>query len=114
MISRLRVQTKSSNLEVAQEFVNFFTDIPLKTTEALNSSPDVSIALLKANVSRCLAEFKLKHINPVTVIKAFRQIKIKLTEDLCGMPIGVCTTIVETIAPYLALIFNLWVFIISL
>ena len=99
----------SSNLEVAQEFVNFFTDIPLKTTEALNSSPDVSIALLKANMSRCPAEFKFKHINPVTVIKAFRQIKIKLTEDLWGMSIGVCTSIVETIAPYLALIFNLCV-----
>ena len=99
----------TSNLEVAQEFVNFFTNIPSKTTEALNSSPDVSLDLLRANVPGCPVEFQFKHINPMIVIKAFRQIKIKLTEDLWGMSIKVCTSIIETIAPYLALIFNLCV-----
>ncbi|KAJ8736617.1 hypothetical protein PYW08_007273 [Mythimna loreyi] len=99
----------SDNKLVAQEFVNFFTSIPIKTTEALNSSPSLAFDLLQENVAACPTEFNFKHINPITVIKAFKQIKIKLTEDLWGMSFKVCTSIIETIAPYLALIFNLCV-----
>ena len=97
------------NKKVAQEFVNFFTNIPIKTTETLNSSPSIAFGLLNANVSACPNVFNFSHINPITVIKTFKQIKIKPTEDLWGMSIKACTSIIQTIAPYLALIFNLCV-----
>ncbi|KAJ8704286.1 hypothetical protein PYW08_013010 [Mythimna loreyi] len=97
----------SDNKIVAEEFVNFFTSIPIKTTETLDSSPSQAFDLLQANVAACQTEFNFKHINPKTVMMAFKQVKVKLTEDLWGMSIKVCTPIIETIAPYLALIFNL-------
>lgn len=97
------------NKNVAQEFVNYFTSIPIKTTETLNSSPSLAFDLLNANVSACPNEFKFSHINPITVLKAFKQINIKPTEDLWGMSTKACTSIIQTIAPYLALVFNLCV-----
>ena len=97
----------STNIDIAQEFATFFTNIPIKTTETLDSSPSLAIGLLRANVSACPKKFKFKHITPVVVIKAFKQLKIKVTEDLWGMSTNVCKSIIETVAPYLALIFNL-------
>ncbi|KAJ8704323.1 hypothetical protein PYW08_013047 [Mythimna loreyi] len=58
----------NSDKEVAQEFVNFFTNIPHKITETLNSSPKASIALLKENVPGCPIKFEFKHINPMTAV----------------------------------------------
>ncbi|KAJ8728275.1 hypothetical protein PYW08_016660 [Mythimna loreyi] len=58
----------SDNKLVAQEFVNFFTSIPIKTTESLNSSPSLAFDLLQENVPACPTEFNFKHINPITVI----------------------------------------------
>lgn len=96
----------NTDVEVAQEFENFFADIPLKTTETLNSSPALSAALLRKNVKACPSDFRFQHTNPLAVIKAFKDLKIKSTEDLWGMSVKVCRSIIETIAPYLAFIFN--------
>lgn len=96
----------SSDGEVAQEFENFFTNIPLKTTELLNSSPADAVALLDANVGTCDAVFEFRQINCETIVKAFNDIKLKNTEDLWGMSVKFCKSIIDMIAPYLAYIFN--------
>ncbi|KAF9797272.1 hypothetical protein SFRURICE_006254 [Spodoptera frugiperda] len=75
----------STNLKVAQEFESFFKNIPLKTTEALKSSASLSIELLKSNVKECTSDFRFQYTNPQAVIKAFKDIKVKSTEDLWGM-----------------------------
>ena len=96
----------SSNIEVAQEFENFFANIPIKTTAPLNSSASLSASLLEKYVEACDAEFKFKHVDVNTIIKAFREIKVKGTEDLWGMSVKVCSSVIDTLAPYLAFIFN--------
>lgn len=92
--------------EVAQEFETFFTNIPLKTTESLSSSPTAASTLLKTNVQPCHTVFEFRYINPHVVIKTFKDIKIKNTEDLWGMSVRLCSSIIETLAPYLASLFN--------
>ncbi|CAF4750832.1 unnamed protein product [Pieris macdunnoughi] len=96
----------NSNAEIAQEFENFFINIPFKTTEALSSSSALSFALLTKNVRACPTEFRFQYTNPQAVMKAFKDLKIKSTEDLWGLSVKVCSSIIETIAPYLAFIFN--------
>lgn len=96
----------SSDLEVAQEFETFFSQIPFKTTQTLNSSSTKAVALLSTHVGACEAEFKFKHTNPELIIKTFKQLKIKSTKDLWGMSVKIFTSIIGTLAPYLAVIFN--------
>lgn len=96
----------SSNEEVAQEFENFFTNIPVITTAPLNSSSSLASALLNKHVKACVTEFQFRHVSLQTVIKAFREIKIKNTEDLWGMSVKICSSVISTLAPYLACIFN--------
>lgn len=96
----------TSEGEVAQEFENYFANIPLKTTEALNSSPSLAADLLEANVKLCDAVFEFREINSHTIIKAFKDLKLKETEDLWGMSVKFCKSIIHDIAPYLAEIFN--------
>lgn len=96
----------STNSKVAQEFESFFKDVPLKTTKDLKSSSTLSVDLLKSNVKECPSEFRFQYTNPHAVIKAFKEINVKSTEDLWGMSVKVCRSFIETIAPYLACIFN--------
>lgn len=96
----------SLNSDVAQELETFFTNIPLKTTESLRSSPTISYSLLKQNVDVCNSEFKFTHVSPQYILKTFKDIKVKSTEDLWGMSVKVCQSVIEILAPYLADIFN--------
>ncbi|CAH2267538.1 jg26914 [Pararge aegeria aegeria] len=49
---KLDVDNKAltTDFEVATAFKTFFTNIPVSTTESLNSSPDMALSLLKENV----------------------------------------------------------------
>ncbi|XP_045454838.1 serine protease 3-like [Melitaea cinxia] len=79
---KLNVNDKfvTSDREVASEFEKFFTDIPLSTTQSLNSSPDIIIA--------------------------FRSLDVKKTADLWGLSVKVVSSIIDVVAPHLATIFN--------
>lgn len=98
-----------SDAEVAQEFENFFTNIPIKTTGSLNSSASLSVSLLEAHIPLCCDEFQFRKVSPQEVIKAFKLIKAKNTEDLWGMSVKLCGSFVESLAPYLAIVFNMCV-----
>lgn len=50
--------------------------------------------------------FIFQYTNPLEIVKVFKEIKIKSTEDLWGLSVKVCKTIIQTIAPCLAMIFN--------
>lgn len=95
-----------SKSEVAQEFETFFSDIPIKTTEALHSSPSKAETFLSKYVDPCSTKFEFEHISPEIIVESFKQIKIKSSEDLWGMSMKVCTPIIVTLAPHLALLFN--------
>lgn len=96
----------SSDHEVADHFERFFSNVPVETTKSLNSSPDVAESLLKANVRECTEIFSFTHVTPPILIKAFKLLNLKKTEDLWGLSVKVLHSIVESIAPFLADIFN--------
>jgi hypothetical protein len=96
----------SSDQEVADHFEQFFSNIPVETTKSLQSSPDVAEVILKTNIVECTELFTFSYISPNIVIKTFRSLNLKKTEDLWGLSIKVLHSIVESIAPHLADIFN--------
>ncbi|CAH2091597.1 unnamed protein product [Euphydryas editha] len=96
----------TSDQEVASEFENFFTDIPLSTTQSLNSSPCIAESLLKENVKECNVIFTFKPVNPKDIIVAFRSLDVKKTADLWGLSVKVVSSIIDEVAPHLATIFN--------
>lgn len=97
----------TDNTEIAKEFETYFTNIPVKTTEALNSSPLLAQNLLEVNVNRCTSLFTFKSINPYTVVKAFKSLKLKNTEDLWGLSVTLISNVINILAPYLACLFNI-------
>lgn len=95
-----------SNAEVAQEFEVFFSHIPIKTTQFLNSSVALSFAMLERNIPSCGIDFRFHHVSSREIIKTFKQIKAKYTEDLWGMSVKLCNSVIETLSPYFATLFN--------
>lgn len=91
---------------VANAFERFFTDIPSLTTKDLDSSPELAYDLLKEHVPHCDSVFAFRHVNPFTVIKVFKSLNLKKTEDLWGQSVKVISSVIDLIAPHLALIFN--------
>ncbi|RVE51884.1 hypothetical protein evm_003504 [Chilo suppressalis] len=96
----------TSDIEVAKVFENFFTDIPVSTTKSLNSSPIAAESILRENVKPCTSYFHFKHVDFKDVIKTFHQLNKKKTADLWGNSVDVSKSVIETIAPILACIFN--------
>lgn len=96
----------STDKEVAQLFEAFFTDVPTKITETLHSSPVLAEILLKSNVDRCDTRFSFRHTDPQEIIKTFKLLKLKNTEDLWGMSVKLSRTFIHILAPHLAFIFN--------
>lgn len=105
---KLKIDGKiiDSSLEVATEFEHFFTDIPVSTTKNLNSSPSTAVALLKGNAPECSRDFHFEHVSTSDVLKAFKSINVKKTSDLWGVSVHVVKSLIEVIAPDLAVIFN--------
>ncbi|CAH2108918.1 unnamed protein product [Euphydryas editha] len=96
----------TSDREVASEFEKFFTEIPLSTTQSLNSYPCNAESLLKENVKECNVIFTFKPVNPKDIIVAFRSLDVKKTADLWGLSVKVVSSIIDVVAPYLATIFD--------
>ncbi|CAK1581342.1 unnamed protein product [Parnassius mnemosyne] len=96
-----------SDQEVAMAFEKHFTDVPFLTTKSLNSSPTVAESLLKQNVKACSNTFKFHRVLPKDIVKYFKTIDVKKTADLWGISVKVILSIIDTLAPYLATIFNI-------
>ncbi|KAL0883669.1 hypothetical protein ABMA27_015794 [Loxostege sticticalis] len=96
----------NSNTEVANAFESFFSEIAPKTTKDLASSAALAETILKSNVDECNSPFHFNYINPDVVIKTFRELNMKKTEDLWGISVCIINTIINTVAPHLAIIFN--------
>lgn len=96
----------NTDTEVAQQFENFFTNIPISTTKHLNSSTNLAELLLKANVDACKCAFNFEHINPITIVKTYRSLNLKNTEDLWGISVKVINNVICDLADRLTLIFN--------
>lgn len=104
----LKIDNKQLNedVEVAKAFESFFSNVPLITTSHLNSSPQLAYCHLRSSVDECLTSFSFHHINSETILKTFKDINIKKTEDLWGISVEILRNIINIIAPYLAVIFN--------
>ena len=96
----------TSDLDVAAEFEKFFSNIPVETTKYLKSSSIMAETILKSNVNKCNRNFNFHHITSQQIIKNFRSLNVKKTEDLWGISVKVASTIIDSVAPRLALIFN--------
>ena len=104
----LKIDDKHINTDaaVANAFESFFTNIPITTTSKLNSSKNVAASLLETSVEKCNVNFDFQYIDPVTILKTFKELNIKKTEDLWGISTNIIKPVMPTIAPYLAFIFN--------
>ncbi|CAH2088799.1 unnamed protein product [Euphydryas editha] len=96
----------TEDLEIANEFEKFFTRIPVELTKTLNSSTPIAESLLKSNVPMCNVEFKFSHVNKYCILKAFKLLNIKRTPDLWSISVHLINSLIEIVAPELALIFN--------
>lgn len=96
----------NSDSEVAETFQIFFSEIPFKTTRTLDSSAALANTLLVDNVPKPGATFSFNTISADVIIKTFRSINVKKTEDIWGLSVHVLSSIVSMLAPQLANIFN--------
>jgi hypothetical protein len=96
----------TDNIDIANTFETFFTNIATQTTQHLDSSTDRAEELLRSNFSKEIPEFKFRSITDRDIIKTFRALNKKTTEDIWGQSVKVLEHIMEDIAPYLATIFN--------
>lgn len=96
----------TNSIEVANTFNKFFSSIPKVVTQTLNSSASGATALLESSVQKCTNIFSFSYINADNIVKTFKSLNIKKTEDLWGMSTKVLGAIITEIAPCLAHIFN--------
>lgn len=99
-------KTVKTDLEVATVFEKFFNDIPISTTNCLNSSSTMSEFLLKQNVKVCVNEFNFRHVSASEIVKTFNKLNVKKTADLWGNSVVIAKGIIDIVAPELALIYN--------
>lgn len=72
----------------------------------MNSSPSIAESIIKENIELCNNEFSFRYISDTDVIKTFNTINVKRTADLWGNSVEITKSIINLIAPKLALIFN--------
>ncbi|XP_052752361.1 uncharacterized protein LOC128200988 [Galleria mellonella] len=92
--------------DVVNIFEDFFANIPIDITSSLDSSQSRAKKLLETNIGCCSLRFKFSHVSPFHIIKIFKQLNLKNTEDLWGMSVKVVSSFIDIVAPYLATIFN--------
>lgn len=92
--------------EVADLFVNFFTGVPYEISMSLATSSIEATQLLENNVDRCLNNFTFHKVSTSTIVKTFKSIKVKSSEDIWGLSVKFLTNCIYILAPYLAQIFN--------
>lgn len=97
----------TNKTDIANAFETFFTNVPILTTQTIKSSSDQSEVLLKDNFN-CEIDntFTFEHVNSVTIVKVFKTLNPKPTEDNWGMSVKVISSVIDIIAPQLADIFN--------
>ncbi|KAJ8704333.1 hypothetical protein PYW08_013057 [Mythimna loreyi] len=96
----------SDRSTVAETLENFFTNIPIEVTKSLPSSSLLAESFLKEHFTKDIPTFEFKRISVDTIIKTFKSLNIKNTEDLWGISVKVLGDIIDTIAPVLTGIFN--------
>lgn len=99
-----KVLTKK--VEVANAFDSFFSNIPKIVTKSLNSTASGASDLLESSVAKCETEFSFRYVSADYIVKTFKSLNIKSTEDLWGISTKVLGTIIVDIAPCLAHVFN--------
>lgn len=92
--------------EVANTFANFFSNVPFETTKDLKPRQDRATQLLKAHVDRNAENFSFHQITPAVILKTFKSLKIKNSEDIWGFSVKFIANIIETVAPLLSELFN--------
>jgi hypothetical protein len=95
-----------SNADVASAFEDYFSNVALNTTQCLQSSSPQAHSLLCANIKKCKNMFEFEFVDSEKIVKTFKSLNLKKTEDLWGTSVAVISHIIEVIAPYLALIYN--------
>ncbi|MBF2463455.1 reverse transcriptase family protein [Listeria welshimeri] len=91
---------------MANAFEIFFTTTPTQITAHLNSSTSEAVTLLQTKVPSCSVHFKFEYVTSLDIIKTFKSLNIKKTNDLWGISVKLITNIIDAISPYLAFIFN--------
>jgi hypothetical protein len=92
--------------DIANTFEEFFANIAIQTTQHLDSSTERAESLLKKHFNRDIPQFKFRSVTDIDIVKTFKSLNKKTTEDIWGVSVRVLEHIMEIIAPYLALIFN--------
>lgn len=96
----------NGDTEVAGAFETFFSKIPLITSNKLSSCKHLAQSLLVSSVKVCNIPFNFHYIDSDIIIKTFRELNIKKTEDLWGISTDILKSIIFSIASTLAIIFN--------
>ncbi|XP_050681374.1 uncharacterized protein LOC126976808 [Leptidea sinapis] len=96
----------NSEIEIANEFDKYFSEIPIVTTKYLNASPKAAYDMLKLHVPVSSTDLKFKYVTGSDIIKIFKLINLKNTKDLWGHSTNIVKYILDIIAPELAIIFN--------
>lgn len=99
-------RTLTDEMDVANTFLDFFSRIPYETTKSLASSCTEATQLMSNYVNACPNLFKFHKVTSLTIIKTFKSLKSKKSEDLWGLSIVFISDIINILAPYLAHIFN--------
>lgn len=97
----------TTDLDVAGAFQNFFTSIAVSTTQHLNSSVARAGSYLDTNVvTKYDCELCFQYTDPLEIIKTFKSLNLKNTEDVWGISVKVMQSIIYAIAPHLTVVFN--------
>jgi hypothetical protein len=100
------IKVFNDKVDIANTFENFFANIASQTTRNLSSSTERADILLKKYFNKVTPEFKFRGITEMDIIKTFKSLNKKKTEDIWGVSVEVLDHIIIPIASYLALIFN--------
>lgn len=92
--------------EIAEIFESHFSEIPITTTRGLNSSSVDALALLRVNTCVCDNSFSFNSVTSLDIIKTFKSLNLKKTEDLWGMSVDTISNFIDIMAPFLSYIFS--------
>lgn len=95
-----------ADMEVATEFEKFFTNIPILTTRTLLSSSSSAYSILQDCVQECGIDFEFTFVSAKEILESFKDIEVKKTADLWGLSVYIISSIIKSIAPFLAIVFN--------
>lgn len=95
-----------ADMEVATEFESFFTNIPVLTTKTLSSSSSSAYNILKDSVAECETSFEFTVVSVKDILDSFKDLEVKKSTDLWGLSVQIISSIIQSISPFLAIVFN--------